>query len=115
MLRYLDIFIVALGAAVLLALRLPLIGYGVGAGFWLVLRGLATVVDHQSRAFKDMGRQISLRMAVRFARTASLVAAAVLAREAGGNHAALIAVLAMTGGFVAELTVSAVRRRSAAT
>src|SRR6266567_5284720 len=112
MLRFIDIFLVVLGAAILLALGLPLIGYGVGAGFWVLLRGLGIVVDHQARAFKDNGRQLSLRLAYRFTRTASLVAAAVLAREAGGNQAALIALLVIAGGFTAQLTVSVVRRRA---
>jgi hypothetical protein len=86
MLRFIDIFLVVLGTAVSLALGLPAIGYVVGALAWILLRGLAIVVEKRARDVEDVGRQLSLRLTHRFLRMALLVGATLLARGAGGNH-----------------------------
>jgi hypothetical protein len=112
MLRFIDIFLVVLGTAVSLALGLPAIGYVVGALAWILLRGLAIVVEKRARDVEDVGRQLSLRLTHRFLRMALLVGATLLARGAGGNQAALIALLVITGGFTAHVGSAVVRRRA---
>jgi hypothetical protein len=112
MLRFIDISLVVLGTAVSLALGLPVIGYVVGAIAWILLRGLGIVVEKRARGVEDASRQLSLRLTHRFLRMALLVGATLLARGAGGNQAALIALLVITGGFTAQLSSTVVRRRA---
>jgi hypothetical protein len=91
---------------------LPAIGYVVGALAWILLRGLGIVVEMGARGVEDVGWQLSLRLSHRFLRLALLVGATLLARGAGGNKAALIALLVITGGFTAQLSSAVVRRRA---
>jgi phosphate/sulfate permease len=112
MLRFIDIFLVVLGTVVSLALGVPLIGYAVGVLAWILLRGLGIVVEQRARGVEDVAQQLSLRLTHRFLRMALLVGAALVARGAGGNQAALVALLVITGGFTAQLSSAALRRRA---
>ncbi len=54
-LRHLDLLVLALALAIFLAAGLPMLGYAVAAGAWLVGRGIQWAADRKVEAALDRG------------------------------------------------------------
>jgi hypothetical protein len=106
---YLDVILVVLAAPIALLTGVSALGYGVGAGAWLVLRVVGLGVERAALS-ADPRQQISLRMAYMLGRLFLLALAVVLARRDGGQDAGLAALVVVVGAFTVQLVTSAVSR-----
>ena len=59
--RYLDVVLIVLAAPFVVLLELPVLGYAVGAGIWIVQRVLEAYLDHSARR-ADVRRAIGVRV-----------------------------------------------------
>jgi hypothetical protein len=107
--EYLDVVLVVLAAPIALLTGVSALGYGAGAGAWLVLRVVGLAVERVT-ANADARQQISLRMAYMLGRLFLLALAVVLARRDGGQNAGLAALVVVVGAFTVQLATSAVSR-----
>lgn len=110
LLRYLDVVLVLLAAPILLLIGVPALGYGIGAGAWLVLRVVGVAVEHAATATSDARTQIAVRLAYMLARIFLLALAVILARRSGGRDEGLTALLVIVFAFTVQLATSAVNR-----
>lgn len=110
MLRYLDVVLVLLAAPILLLIGVPALGYGVGAGAWLVLRAVGVAVEHAASASSDARMQISLRLGYMLGRLFLLALAVIVARGSGGRDDGLTALLVIVFAFTVQLATSALTR-----
>jgi hypothetical protein len=110
LLRYLDVVLVALAAPLLLLMGVPAVGYGVGAGAWVVLRAVGVAVDSYLRLASDARGEISLRLGYLIARIFLLALAVILVRRGAGRDAALTALLVIVFAFTVQLIISFIDR-----
>ncbi len=57
LLRHLDLLVLVVGAAVFAAADLPMLGFAVAAGVWLLAKGLAALADRQIAASIERGER----------------------------------------------------------
>lgn len=55
LLRHIDLFVLASAAAVFIAADLPMLGYAVAAGAWLVAKGLAFLLERRVASSLEAG------------------------------------------------------------
>lgn len=108
--RYLDLFLILIAAPILALVGVPVVGYGVGAAAWIMLRGLGHAVDRRALATRQLSQLVALRMGYRFTRVALLVLAVVLAQKWIGPHDGLAALLVIAFGFTVQLGESILYR-----
>jgi hypothetical protein len=111
--QYADILAVLAGAAILLPVGVPAIGYAVGAGAWTTWRTVEAAAGQYARTINGVLEQFAFRIGYRVARIVLIVGAAVGASAAGRHHDGLVALLVMTAGFVLHMTVSIAERSRA--
>jgi hypothetical protein len=106
--KYVDLLVLAASLAVFLLGGLPLLGYAVGAGVWLLQRGVQMLATRRANAELTAGnRQRAMAMVgvSTLARVGLMTAAILLAglaeREAGLSSAILVLVL-FTVSFAAQ-------------
>jgi hypothetical protein len=87
----------------------PALGYGVGAGAWILLRAVGVGVERAALA-SDARTQISLRMGYMLGRLFALALAIILARSSGGQDDGLAALAVIVFAFTVQLVLSAVNR-----
>jgi hypothetical protein len=104
------VVLVVLAAPIVLLTGGSALGYGIGAGAWLVLRVVGLGVERAAGATPDARRQISLRMGYMLARLFLLALAVVLARRDGNQSAGLTALVVVVVAFTVQLAASAVNR-----
>jgi hypothetical protein len=107
---YLDVVLVILFCPIMLLIGVAPLGYGIGAGAWVVLRAAGVGVEHAAAASRDARTQITLRMAYMLGRLFLLALAIIMARRAGGQGAGLAALVLIAVAFTVQLAVSAVNR-----
>jgi hypothetical protein len=97
---YFDVLLVLVAAPVMLLIGVPALGYLVGAGAWIALRGAGVAADRLATATPDAARQISA-MAV------------ILARQSSKNDglAALVVIAAAFTISMAVLPATRPRKR----
>jgi hypothetical protein len=104
LLRYLDVVLVLVGAPILILMGASAVGYGAGAGAWIVLRAIGVWLERLLVGSPDTRREISLRLAYLIARIFLLALAVILVRRGDGKDAALttlgVIVFAFTVAFV---------------
>jgi hypothetical protein len=110
LLSYLDLVVVALAAPILLLIGVPAVGYGVGAGSWVVLRIVGVGVERYLRQTTDARRQISLRLTYLMMRIFLLALGVILVRRGAGRDAALTALLVIVFAFTVQLVISFIER-----
>jgi hypothetical protein len=106
---YLDVVIVALACPIMVLIGVPALGYGVGAGAWILLRAVGVGVERAALA-SDARTQISLRMGYMLGRLFALALAIILARSSGGQDDGLAALAVIVFAFTVQLVLSAVNR-----
>jgi hypothetical protein len=98
-LRYLDVVLIVLAAPFVILLDLPLLGYLVGAGVWIVQRVLEAVLEQAARR-SDVRRAIGVKVASMIGRTwligIGILAVGLGAEREDGFAAALICLAAYT-------------------
>jgi hypothetical protein len=113
LLRWLDLVVLAGALPVFLAGGLPLAGYAVGAGAWLVQRGIQALVERRAKASDDPRTAVGLATASMIVR-GWLVAGAIFAVGLGdrdaGLAAAILVILVFTVYFTAALVLRPLQR-----
>jgi hypothetical protein len=110
LIAYLDVVMVVLAAPILLLAGGSALGYGIGAGAWLVLRAVGLIVELAAGQTSDARAQISLRMGYMLGRLFLLALAIVLARREGSQASGLTALVLVVVAFTVQLATSAVSR-----
>lgn len=98
-LRYLDVALVLIAAPVALSLGAPALGYGIGAGAWIVQRILAHADRRWIRSATTPTTQLGLNLFEAFGRIWLLAGAIVLAGVAGGRADGLTAALVIFAAY----------------
>lgn len=107
--RYLDLVLVALALPVFLAAGLPLEGWGLGAGVWLLQRGVQLQLERRAKASSDPRTVVGLLAGSMIGR-GWLVALAVLLVGLGDRHAGLAAAVLVIVLFTVYFTTKMVLR-----
>jgi len=106
-LRYLDVIVAVLAAVVAIALGAPVLGCALGAGCWVLQRGVQAVDRRFAREMSSPRAALGISLFERFGRIWLLAGAIVVAGLAGGRKdglaAALIIFCAYTIRFVIGL------------
>ncbi len=105
-LRYFDAVVLVVATPVMLLIGVPALGYGVGAGAWLLLRAVGVGVDRLASASAQPARQVGLRMAYLMGRLFLLALAIVYARKQGTQGDGLAALAVIVFAFTVQLAVS---------
>jgi hypothetical protein len=109
LLRWLDLVVLAGALPVFLAGGLPMAGYAVGAGAWLVQRGIQVLLERRATASDDPRTVVGLTTAGMIAR-GWLVAGAIFAVGVGDNDAGLAAAVLVILVFTVYFTATLVWR-----
>jgi hypothetical protein len=109
-LRYADLIALAVATPVLLLSGTSAVGYGVGVGAWLVIRGLGVALERSRRASSGLSQQMALWLGYRLARILVLAGAAIVVREAVDQSAGITAVAVIASAFTLQLFGSVIDR-----
>jgi hypothetical protein len=109
-LRYLDVVLLLLAAPVLLLIGVSAIGYVVGAGVWMLLRGVGIGVDRYAGRVGS-GPELSIRLGYMLGRLFALALAIILVRRGSGQDAGLTTLLVIVFAFTLQLATSMGSRR----
>lgn len=109
-LRYLDVCLVLATAPFVLAGGLPLTGYLIGAGAWLLTRLAAGFLQAQARRAGDMKIKAGLQLAGMMGRVWLVALAVILARVAGGKADGVMAAALVLAAFTVYFAMSFVTR-----
>jgi len=105
---------VILAAPFVVLMDLPVLGYVVGAGAWILQRIAAAAVDRAAARQKDYRRAIGLGMASSMARSwlvaLSILAVGLAAEREDGLTAAILVLAAFTVYLATSLTLRALER-----
>jgi hypothetical protein len=116
LLRYLDVVLVAIAMAPALTLGAPVLGYAVGAGGWILQRGIAETDQRWIRRVAEPRRQLGVSLFEAFGRTWLLAGVIIVAAVAGGDEDGLTAALVIFGAysvaFAIRLITGPPRRRA---
>ena len=112
--RYLDVVLVLLAAPFVVLMDLPVLGYLVGGGAWILQRLAAGAVDRVAARQADYRRALGLGMASSMARAwlvaLSILAVGLVAEREDGLTAALTVLIAFTLYLGASLLLHALER-----
>lgn len=115
LLRYLDVVLVVIAMAPALVLGAPVLGYTIGAGGWILQRGIAEGDRRWIRKVSEPRKQLGISLFEAFGRTWLLAAVIIVAALAGGRQDGLTAALVIFGAysvaFVVKLITGPPRRR----
>jgi hypothetical protein len=106
--RHLDVVVLALAAAPVLALGAPVAGYVVGAGAWLGQRLLAQLDSGWIRRAREPRAQLGLNLFEAFGRIWLLAGAIVAAGVIGGRADGLTAALTIFGAYSVAFAVKVI-------
>jgi hypothetical protein len=109
LLRYFDVVLVLVAAPIMLLIGVPAVGYLVGAGAWILLRGVGVAADRVAEASRDASKQIAVRMSFMLGRLFLLAMAVIAARQASRNDG-LTALIVIAFAFTMWLGLLAVNR-----
>jgi hypothetical protein len=97
--RYLDVVLIVLAAPFVVLLELPVLGYAVGAGVWILTRVIEAVLEQSARR-SDMRRAIGVRVGGMIARVwligIGVLAVGLAADREDGFTAAVVCLAAYT-------------------
>lgn len=109
-LRYSDVVALLLVAPIVLGLDGPVIGYGLGAATWILVRALGIAGERRVGSSANLAQQVSLTLAYRFTRASLLVAVTVFAFKGVGRADGVAALLVVTSAFTTHLSLSMTHR-----
>lgn len=105
LLRYLDVVLIVVAAPILLPVGVPALGYGIGAGVWILLRAVGIGVDHFA-SVSGTAPALSIRLAYMIGRLFLLALAVILVRKGSGQDAGLTALSVIVFAFTVQLATS---------
>jgi hypothetical protein len=115
-LLYLDVILIVVMAAPVLALGAPVLGYAVGGAAWIVGRAGSAVAEKRIKAMDDIRRQIGFGVASSMGRVwvmaGTIVALGLLASRADALTAALVIFSAFSIYFIRSAVGQMTQRRS---
>lgn len=103
-LRYIDVGLVLATAPFVALAGLPLLGYALSAGAWVVSRLGAEWLDR--RAGDDVAQRVGYHVAGMMARVWIVVCAVVAARVAGGRDDGVMAAVLVLAAFTVYFAMS---------
>jgi hypothetical protein len=113
--RYLDVVLLVLAAPFVVLLDLPLLGYAVGAGVWIVQRILEAVLEHAA-AHSDVRGAIGIKVGSMIGRTwligIGILAVGLAAEREDGFTAALVCLAAYTVHLATALVLRPLERNT---
>lgn len=115
MLRYLDLFVLALALPVFVAAGLPLLGWAGAAGGWIVQRVVNAAITRRARAADDPRTVAGLMTGSMIARgwiVAGSIFVVGLAEREAGLAAAILAIAVFTVFFTSQMITRPFEERS---
>jgi hypothetical protein len=112
--RYLDVCLVLATAPFAIAGGLPLTGYAIAAGAWLLTRVAAALLTARALRAGEVRTRIALQFAAMSTRVWIVALAVILARTVGGRSDGIMAAALSLAAFTVYLGVSYVTRPAAA-
>jgi hypothetical protein len=109
-LRYLDVCLVLATAPFVLAGNLPVTGYLIGAGAWLLTRAGTAFTYSRARRVGDAKYRAGLQVAGMMGRIWLVALAVILARVAGGKDDGIMAAALLLAAFTVYFVMSFVTR-----
>ncbi|HXP28974.1 MAG TPA: hypothetical protein VN804_04410 [Solirubrobacteraceae bacterium] len=109
-LRYLDVCLVLATAPFVLAGNLPLTGYLIGAGAWLLTRAGTAFTYSRARRLGDAKYRAGLQVAGMMGRIWLVALAVILARVAGGKDDGIMAAALLLAAFTVYFVMSFITR-----
>jgi hypothetical protein len=114
-LRYLDVVLIVLAAPFVVLLELPVLGYAVGAGIWIVQRVLEAALEHSARR-SDVRRAIGVKVGSMIGRTwligIGILAVGLAADREDGFTAAIVCLAAYTVHLATTLILRPLERNT---
>jgi hypothetical protein len=108
--RYLDVCLVLATGPFVLVGGLPLFGYLIGAGAWLLTRAGTAYVHARARHIKDPKLRAGLLVGAMMGRVWIVAFAVVLAKLAGGKADGIMAAVLVLAAFTVYFVMSLVMR-----
>jgi hypothetical protein len=109
-LRYLDVCLVLATAPIVLAGGGPALGYGLGAGAWILTRAGVAFVHDRARRAGDSRVRAGLHVAGMLGRVWLVAAAIILARYDGSKADGVMAASLLLAAFTVYLVMSFITR-----
>jgi hypothetical protein len=113
--RYLDVVLVVLAAPFVILLELPVLGYAVGAGVWILQRILEAVLESTARR-GDVRRAIGVKVGSMVGRTwligIGILAVGLAADREDGFTAAIVCLAAYTVHLATTLILRPLERNT---
>jgi hypothetical protein len=109
-LRYLDVCLVLATAPFVLAGNLPIAGYLIGAGAWLLTRAGTGFIHARARRVGEAKLRAGLQVAGMMGRVWLVALAIILARVAGGKDDGIMAAALLLAAFTVYFVMSFVTR-----
>lgn len=109
-LRYLDVCLVLATAPFVLAGNLPVAGYLIGAGAWILTRAGAAFLQARARRAGDAKLRAGLTIAGMMGRVWLVALAVILARVAGGKDDGIMAAALVLAAFTVYFAMSFITR-----
>jgi hypothetical protein len=109
-LRYLDVCLVLATAPFVLVGGLPLAGYLIGAGAWLLTRAGTAWVHARARTIGDPKVRAGLQVGGMMGRVWIVALAVILARYAGGKDDGIMAAALVLAAFTVYFLMSFITR-----
>jgi hypothetical protein len=108
-LRYLDLIVLALALPLFVAADLPLLGYAVAAGVWLLQRAIQEAANRRARASDDPRTMVGVLAGSMIGRgwlvAGSIFAVGILGQREDGLAAAVLSIALFTVYFSAQMVV----------
>ena len=105
-LSFFDVVLLVVAAPIMLLIGVPAVGYLVGAGLWIALRGVGVLIDRAVPSLGDPRREVTLRLAYLLGRLFGLAIAVIVARQAFGRDAGITALAVVVFAFTVQLAIS---------
>ncbi|MEA2225201.1 MAG: hypothetical protein QOE67_483 [Solirubrobacteraceae bacterium] len=105
-LRYLDVCLVLATAPFVLVGNLPVAGYLIGAGAWLLTRAGTGFIHARARRVGEAKLRAGLQVAGMMGRVWLVALAIILARVAGGKDDGIMAAALVLGAFTVYFVMS---------
>jgi hypothetical protein len=111
--RHLDVILLVLAAPFVVLLGLPVLGYAVGAGVWILSRVLEAVLEHSARG-ADVRRAIGVKVGSMVGRVwligIGILAVGLAAEREDGFTAAVVCLAAYTIHLATTLVLRPLER-----
>jgi hypothetical protein len=114
-LRYLDVLLVLLAAPFVVLTGLPVLGYAVGTGVWMVQRAIGVAIEGRIRRQKDIRAVVGLGLGASLGRAwlvgLTILAVGLAGAREDGVTAAVLVLVAYTVYLMTSLIIRPLDRK----